>query len=278
VPRILQAWFRLKLLPFLVWAVAITCVTWRAYALEVPPLEGRVNDRAGLLSPATKERLTARLAAHEQATGAQIAILTLDSLEGAPIEDYSMRVVEAWKLGKKGQDNGVLLLIAKNDHKMRIEVGYGLEGTLPDILAGRIVRDVLAPRFKQGDFDGGVSRAVEAIIGKTGGEAQAVANDGDEANGQTDNREAQAQKAAPQKPTGVFGFVISVIFGLLKFIFLLFFIVIFIVFSLLSRLGGGRRGGGFFVGGGGSGGGGGGFDSFSGGGGGFGGGGASGDW
>jgi uncharacterized protein len=253
-------------------------MTWRAYAVEVPPLEGRVNDHAGLLSPSVEQRLTARMAAHEQATGTQLAVLTIDSLDGAPIEDYSIRVVEAWKLGKKGQDNGVLLLVAKNDRKMRIEVGYGLEGTLPDILAGRIVRDVLSPRFKQGDYEGGISLGVEAIIGKTGGEAQSVASEGAPA--------GQTQNAAKKKPQGFIGTVVAIVGGLIKLAFFAFFFLIILIPALLSRLGGhgrggNRRGGGFYVGGGGFGGGhsgGGGFDSFGGGGGGFGGGGASGDW
>lgn len=280
MPRITQSWLRLRLLPFLVWAVAITFVTWRAYALDVPPLEGRVNDRAGLLSPAAEQRLTSRLAAHEQATGAQLAVLTIESLEGAPVEDYSIRVVEAWKLGKKGQDNGVLLLVAKNDRKMRIEVGYGLEGSLPDILAGRIVRDVISPHFKQGDYEGGILLGVEAIIGKTGGEAQAVVGDGRTA--------AERQKAAKETPKGVVGTVQSIFFGLVKFAFFAVFFLIILIPALISRFGGHGRGrhrrggGGFYVGGfgggSGGGGGGGGFDSFGGGGGGFGGGGASGDW
>lgn len=219
MPRLPIAWLKLKLLPFLVWVVAITCVCFRAYAFEVPPLEGRVNDHAGLLSPAVKQQLTERLAAHEQATGTQLAILTIASLEGTPIEDYSIRVVEAWKLGKKGQDNGVLILVAKNDRKMRIEVGYGLEGTLPDITAGRIVRDIMAPRFRQGDYEGGIVRSVEAVIGKTGGEAKAVtgetqgiADDGTSPQGQT--------KGAARKPQGFVGTVLSVFFGLIKFAFL----------------------------------------------------------
>lgn len=278
MPRLPVAWLKLKLVPFLVWVVAITCFAFRAYAFEVPPLEGRVNDRAELLSPAVKQRLTARLAAHEQATGAQLAILTVNSLEGAPLEDYSIRVVETWKLGKKGQDNGVLILVAKVDRKMRIEVGYGLEGTLPDIVAGRIVRDVMAPRFRKGDYDGGISQAVEAVIGKTGGEAEALPQETKDVNvDSTVPRDPTEAKTS--KPQGLIGGILRLVFGLIKFAFFIVIVLIVIFISLLG--GGGRRrsGGGFYVGGGRSSGGyGGGGDSFGGGGGGFGGGGASGDW
>jgi uncharacterized protein len=259
----------------LVWVVAITFATWHAQAFEVPPLEGRVNDRAGLLSAATEQRLTQRLAAHEQATGAQLAILTVDSLGGVPIEDYSIRVVESWKLGKKGKDDGVLILVAKSDRKMRIEVGYGLEGTLPDITAGRIVRDVMAPRFRQGDYEGGIAQAVEAVIGKTGGTVDPSAGLSASPSTNTDRGQPDTSaKPTKAKPTGILGFVLSIVFGLIKLAFFGIFIVVFLIFSFLGR-GGRRGGGGFYIGGGGGGGGGGGF---SGGGGSFGGGGASGDW
>jgi uncharacterized protein len=282
VPRLPIAWLRLKLWPFLIWAVVVTCVSLRAFAFEVPPLEGRVTDRAGLLSTTTKEQLTTRLAEHERVTGVQIAILTIDSLDATPIEDYSIRVVEAWKLGKKGQDNGVLILVAKNDRKMRIEVGYGLEGTLPDIVAGQIVRRVMAPRFRNGDYAGGIALAVEAVIKRTGGE--------DQSSSVTSDDSTSAKRAAPQygtqttksKPQGVIGTIVSFVFGFIKFAFFLVIILLFVVFNILG--GGRRRGGGFYVGGGSLGGGhssggfSGGGGGFSGGGGSFGGGGASGDW
>jgi uncharacterized protein len=273
-------WFWKKAVPFLFWVVAITSITLRANAFEVPPLEGRVNDRAALLSPATVQKLTARLAAHDQATGVEFAILTVDSLGGVPIEDYGIRVVESWKLGKKGKDNGVLLLVAKNDRKMRIEVGYGLEGSLPDIEAGRIVREVMAPRFRRGDYDGGIAQAAESIIGKTGGQPQAVASD-------DEPRQALNERSTRQKtvsaPTGILGTIFSILFGLIKFAFIIIIIILFILFNIFGGGGRGRRGGGgiFFSSGGGGFGGGGGGDfggGFSGGGGSFGGGGASGDW
>ena len=132
-------------------------------ALEVPFLAGRVNDLAGVLSTASEDRIEQRLAQLEAAEGSQIAVLTIPSLEGEPLEDYSLRVAETWQLGRAGDDDGVLLLIARDDRKMRIEVGYGLEPILTDAYTKRILDDVLRPRFRAGDFDGGVERAVETM-------------------------------------------------------------------------------------------------------------------
>jgi uncharacterized protein len=106
----------------------------------------------------------------EEETGSQVAVLTVPSLEGDPIEDFSMRVVETWKLGRAGVDDGVLILVARDDRRMRIEVGYGLEGALTDAQAGRIIDLVMAPRFRQGDFDGGVDGAVDSISAAIRGE------------------------------------------------------------------------------------------------------------
>mgnify|MGYP001816533445 CR=1 FL=1 len=136
-----------------------------ALALAVPSLRGRVNDDAGLISPAAEARITATLEALENDTGAQVAVLTVTSLEGEGLEDYSMRVAETWKLGRADEDDGALLLIVKNDRKMRLEVGYGLEPVLSDVLSRRILDQILRPAFRAGDFDGGVERAVEAIDG-----------------------------------------------------------------------------------------------------------------
>lgn len=130
----------------------------------VPALTGRVVDQAELLSRATEQSLTQRLAAHEDSTGNQVVVLTIASLQGRPIEDYSLSVARAWELGQAGDDNGVLLLIARDDRAMRIEVGYGLEGALPDVVAGRIIRNELRPAFRAGDFDGGVQAGVGAIL------------------------------------------------------------------------------------------------------------------
>ena len=135
-----------------------------AAALDVPFLSGRVNDNAEVLNDATRRSISERLKAHEDKTGDQIAVLTVPSLEGESIEEYAVKVFEAWKLGNKGKDNGVLIIVAPKDRRMRIEVGYGLEGTLTDLAAGRIVRNVMTPRFKSGDYNGGVDAGVQAIL------------------------------------------------------------------------------------------------------------------
>jgi uncharacterized protein len=148
-----------------------------AVALEVPYLGGRVNDLAGLLSDGVEAELGSRLEALERETGAQVAVLTVPSLEGDPIEDFSMRVVETWKLGGERADNGVLVLIARDERLVRIEVGYGLEGALTDVESGRIISGLMTPRFRAGDFDGGVGAAVDAIGAKVRGEPVALPED-----------------------------------------------------------------------------------------------------
>ncbi|MGH7491425.1 MAG: TPM domain-containing protein [bacterium] len=130
----------------------------------MPFLSGRVNDTAQMLSRATIEELEATLKAHEDSTSNQVAVLTIATLQDEILEDYSMRVVETWKIGQANHDNGVLLLIVRDDRKMRIEVGSGLEGDLPDITCGRIIRHEITPRFRDGDFDGGVRAGVHAIL------------------------------------------------------------------------------------------------------------------
>lgn len=139
------------------------------YALDVPFLSGRVVDTAGLLSPETAAEIEALLKQHEAETSNQVVVLTVPSLEGEILEEYSLKAAETWKLGQAGKDNGVLLLIAKNDRKLRIEVGYGLEGNLTDALCNRIIELEITPRFKQGDFDGGVRAGVDAILGAIAG-------------------------------------------------------------------------------------------------------------
>jgi len=148
-----------------------------AGAADVPFLSGRVVDNAEVLGGETKKRLTARLKAHEAETTQQIAVLTVPSLEGESVESYAEQVFNTWKLGQKGKDNGVLVLVAPNERRMRIEIGYGLEGTLTDVAASRIVRNVMTPRFKEGDFDAGVEQGVAAVIGQLTGAAEAPADD-----------------------------------------------------------------------------------------------------
>jgi uncharacterized protein len=136
-----------------------------AFALEVPPLSGRVVDLANLLSADVESSLTAELAEHERKTGNQIAVLTLPSLDGELLEDYSHRVATSWKLGQKGSDNGVLLVIVAGERRIRIEVGYGLEGKLTDAASARIIRNVIVPHFRSNDFAGGISAGLKAVMG-----------------------------------------------------------------------------------------------------------------
>ena len=238
-----------------------------AQAIDFPPLTGRVVDAAGILRTTTRADLTQRLEAHERATGQQIVVVTVPNLGGIPIEDYGYQLGRHWGIGGKEHDTGVVLIVAEAEHKVRIEVGYGLEGDLTDAASSNIINTRIVPAFRKGDFDGGVRAGVSAIIGVLGGQEEA----------------SQPQsKPSPKKalPVGIF-----------------WLIVLFIV---MSGFGGGRRGGGGLArailwgtvlngmshgrrgrsggfGGGGFGGGGGG-GGFSGGGGSFGGGGASGSW
>ena len=133
-------------------------------AIDVPALTGRVVDRADLLSPTTERAITQQLAAHEEATSNQVAVLTIASLGGRPIEEVALTVARTWALGQAESDNGVLLLSARDDRAMRIEVGFGLEGALPDVVASRIIRHELRPAFRAGDFDGGVQAGAVAIL------------------------------------------------------------------------------------------------------------------
>jgi uncharacterized protein len=222
----------------------------------VPALTQRVNDYAGMISPAARAEIEQKLAALEAEDGTQIAILTVRSLQGEPIEMFSIRVAEAWKIGQEKRDNGLLLVVSKEDRKTRVEVGSGLEGRLTDLQAGRIVRSVIKPAFARGDFDRGFIDATDALVSAVKGE---FVNE--------DATRAEDNGDGPSIP--------------------LVLIILLVLFFYL-RIFGGRHhggpyvsggwpgsGGGIFTSGGGFGGGGGGF---SGGGGGFGGGGASGDW
>ena len=228
----------------------------------VPKLKSRVNDNAKLLTTEQKMDLETMLFNFEQSTSSQIALLIIKSLNGSDIESYSMRVVEKWKLGQKGKDNGVLLLIALKDRKMRIEVGYGLEDIITDLKAGYIIRKIIVPYFKQGDYYQGIYKGLSAIGGLI----------------TKDYKISPKELAKYQKSRKHHSSALSGIFSLLFILF--FFLSIFSrrgsVLGMLmgmtigSSFGSSSRGssGGFFGGGGG----------FSGGGGGFGGGGASGGW
>jgi uncharacterized protein len=133
-------------------------------AQTFPPLSGRVVDQAQLLTPAQMQDLTSNSADLEAQTGDQLVIATVKSLDGRPVEDYGYRLGRAWGIGQKGKDNGVILLVAPNEHKVRIEVGYGLTPVLTDAMTGLIIREDITPRFKQGDFGGGIEAGTDAII------------------------------------------------------------------------------------------------------------------
>ena len=156
-------------LKFLIYAFILSFSAFGQKA--VPELWNmRVHDDAHVLKQETIDQLEKKLAQYEDSTSNQIAILIINSLESESIEDYSIKVADAWKLGKKNKDNGVLLLIAVDDHKMRIEVGEGLEGVLTDALTSRITRNEMAPNFRRGDYDRGVTAAIDGMIKAIGGE------------------------------------------------------------------------------------------------------------
>ena len=134
-----------------------------AGALEVPQLWGRIVDQAEMIDPQTESRIEAELASVEQATGAQIVVHTVPSLEGDSLEDYSYRAASSWGIGREQINDGVLLLISRDDRLMRLEIGYGLEDTLTDATSGRILDNVLRPRFREGDFSGGIEAGIHAV-------------------------------------------------------------------------------------------------------------------
>jgi len=144
-----------------------------ALALDVPPLTGRVVDLAHVLSVDAAVALTSELEAHETKTSNQVAVLILPSLEGEPLEEFSHRVATTWKLGQKGTDNGAVLLVALKERKVRIEVGYGLEGILTDLRSAHIIRNEIVPRFRARDIPGGIRAGTEAILKTIEGTYQA---------------------------------------------------------------------------------------------------------
>ncbi|WP_319561480.1 TPM domain-containing protein [Marispirochaeta sp.] len=152
-------------------SVLLFLISLPAVALDVPPLTDRVNDQAEILSSSTEQELSAYLQAVEQQAGPQIAVLTIPSLQGESLEAFSIQVTDQWQLGDADRDDGVLLLVAMEEKKIRIEVGYGLEGNLTDMKSGFIIREIIQPSFRAGDFDGGISKAVQAIGGIVTGEA-----------------------------------------------------------------------------------------------------------
>lgn len=183
--RWLLALFGLCLLGFSALAAA-------QQSLPVPPLKSRVTDLAGLLQPAQASRLELQLAALETRKGAQLAILILPSTGDESIEQYSLRVAETWQLGRgtvdgKAVDDGVLLLVATKDRKIRLEVGYGLEGAIPDAYAKRIIADQISPAFRQGDYAGGLNAAVVSLTALIDGEALPAPKTGSRAQSSENN-------------------------------------------------------------------------------------------
>jgi uncharacterized protein len=138
--------------------------------VAVPPLTARVTDLTGTLSPSQRDALEQELRAFETRKGSQIAVLIVPTTQPEVIEQYALRVAEAWKLGRKGVDDGALLLVAKDDRALRIEVGYGLEGAIPDAVANRVIDEIIVPFFKQGDFYGGIQAGVSRLIRLVDGE------------------------------------------------------------------------------------------------------------
>jgi uncharacterized protein len=237
-----------------------TTLSLNAFAVEVPPQPlGRVSDYTGTLTSAETRTIEERLAKFEEETTNQIAVVLISTLSGDKLEDYSTRLAEKWKIGQKGKDNGVILLIVKEDRKIRIEVGYGLEGVLPDAKAGDIIRDDMAPRFRNGKFFAGIQDAVDSII---------LAVEGVSAPSSTvtpprKTRKTERYSSLPEPHILALWLVLTAVaVGLL-----------FLLLEVIKKMDGGEAGyyspgsgGGGFSGG------------FSGGGGGFGGGGASGGW
>ena len=251
--------------------VALLVLAGAALALEVPPAPTQwVTDRAGILDAGSAEALNAKLRSFEERTGTQFIIYVLPSLEGDSLEDFSIRAAEAWRVGQAKYDNGLILFVFSQDRKVRVEVGYGLEGTVTDAISSRVIRQDLVPAFQAGNYAGGLGAATDRLIAfiEKGEEPHPVA------------------RGTGGAPGG----------GLPFWVFLLIPIfVIFVLGPMSARsgcagpacwlpflmggttFGGGHHRGGW-GGGGGFSGGGGGFGGFSGGGGGFGGGGASGSW
>jgi len=258
------------------WALLILLLILARPALasepKFPPLTGRVVDDAGVLDTWTQSELTDMLAAHEGATGEQVVVVTLDSLQGYSIEDYGYQLGRHWGIGQKGKNNGALLIVAPKEHKVRIEVGYGLEGELTDANCRIIIDNYILPSFKRGDFNAGVVAGTTSIIQVLGGNPLGTGEPATSFGG-SNVRPLGSYKIGP--PTG----------PVLAGIVLIFLIPVIGTMLLLSAAVSGRNkfqwgssyggsSGGSSSGGGSSGGGGG----FSGGGGSFGGGGASGSW
>jgi uncharacterized protein len=246
-------------------AVALAALLWAgltALAVTYPALSGRIVDQANIIPAATSAAIEPKLADLESKSGIQLVVATVTSLEGEEIEPYANELFRTWKLGEKTKNNGVLLLVAPNEHRVRIEVGYGLEGTLTDALASVIITNAIAPRFKGGDFGDGIARGVDDII-------TVLTTDASEWQQRPELRLDSQQGTDPLSWVLIAGLIGLVILLIVSPGFRFFFFNVLLNFLLSSAISGGlSRGGGFSSGGGG----------FSGGGGSSGGGGASGSW
>jgi len=152
-------------------AVLLLAVTLSRAEVAIPLLKSHVTDLTATLSVGEVTQLEQKLAAFEKAKGSQVAVLIVPTTHPETIEQYALRVAETWKLGRKGIDDGVLLLIAKNDRTLRIEVGYGVEGALPDAMAKRIIAEIIVPQFKAGNFAAGIDAGIDAILSSLKGES-----------------------------------------------------------------------------------------------------------
>src|SRR5450631_179589 len=179
---------RRAILPVIAW-VYLVCAC-AAQTLTFPALTGRVVDEAGVLDDAARTALTGTLAELEQKTPDQLVVVTLKSLQGTSIEDYGYQLGRRWQIGQKDKNNGVLLIVAPNERKVRIEVGYGLEGALTDAVTKLIIESSILPRFKVADYAGGIKRGVEDIVQVLGGDAQEF-------------QDRAAQRLAPDQPQPV---------------------------------------------------------------------------
>jgi len=258
---------QLKIKPALI--ILILCLLFLlqpfSHADIIPEKPGNyVVDLADIIDNSSEYKLNQYLQELEQKTTAQLVVLTIKSLEGGSIEDFSITIAhDRWKLGQKGKDNGVLLLISLKDRKYRIEVGYGLEGVIPDSLAGTIGRNYLAPFFSRGEYSKGVYATALALANEI------AADSGVKITGMPKIK-GSVQRTGKDRPVSLMGKIMSLVFFVIMFILFIKNPRLFLMFFLLSSMGGRR---GAWGGGGGFGGGG-----FGGGGGGFGGGGASGGW
>jgi len=230
--------------------------------LKFPELTGRVVDEAQMIEPSVRAQLSQQLQAHEQATGEQLVVVTLPNLQGATIEDYGVELGRHWGIGQKDKNNGALLIVARDERKLRIEVGYGLEDRLTDAQSSVIIHQVITPSFKAGNFSKGISDGVAAMLVVLGG------NPLDEPSTVYESAGDPADDFVSRHP------------ALFVFLVMLFILTVFVcqMLGILPAGRGGSGGGGGFGGGGFGGGGGGGGGGFSGGGGSFGGGGSSGGW